>query len=81
MIVVCLGISEEATRQEKNLEYIREFDRGLEGLRNGAQACFFLYPVSVEQMREISFAGGVMPQKSTDFYPKMLSGLAMYEAV
>jgi uncharacterized protein (DUF1015 family) len=81
LLRICLGISEEATRQEKNLEYIREFDKGLEGLRNGAQACFFLHPVSVAQVREISFAGGVMPQKSTDFYPKMLSGLAMYEAV
>jgi uncharacterized protein (DUF1015 family) len=81
LLRICLGISEEATRQEKNLEYIREFDKALEGLRNGAQACFFLHPVSVEQVREISFAGGVMPQKSTDFYPKMLSGLAMYEAV
>ena len=81
LLRICLGISEEATRQEKNLEYIREFDKGLAGLRNGAQACFFLHPVSVEQVREISFAGGVMPQKSTDFYPKMLSGLAMYEAV
>jgi uncharacterized protein (DUF1015 family) len=28
---------------------------------------------------EISFAGGVMPQKSTDFYPKLLSGLTVYK--
>ncbi len=81
LLRICLGVSEEATRQEKNLEYIREFEKGLEGLRSGAQACFFLHPVSVEQVREISFAGGVMPQKSTDFYPKMLSGLAMCEAL
>ena len=27
---------------------------------------------------KISFGGGVMPQKSTDFYPKLLSGLVMY---
>ena len=25
------------------------------------------------------FAGGVMPQKSTDFYPKLLSGMVMYK--
>jgi len=47
---------------------------------HGAQACFFLHPVSVSEVRDISYQGGVMPQKSTDFYPKMLSGLAMYEA-
>jgi uncharacterized protein (DUF1015 family) len=37
-----------------------------------------LEPVSVEQVAEVSFGGGVMPQKSTDFYPKLLSGLTMY---
>jgi uncharacterized protein (DUF1015 family) len=64
-------------RHEKCLEYVREFDKGLEGVRQGAPACFFLHPVSVRQVREIAFAGGVMPQKSTDFYPKMLSGLVI----
>jgi uncharacterized protein (DUF1015 family) len=33
----------------------------------------------VEQVAQISFAGGVMPQKSTDFYPKLLSGLTIYK--
>jgi uncharacterized protein (DUF1015 family) len=35
-------------------------------------------PVTMEQLREVAFAGEVMPQKSTDFYPKLLSGLAIY---
>jgi uncharacterized protein (DUF1015 family) len=29
-------------------------------------------------MKEVSLGGEVMPQKSTDFYPKLLSGLAFY---
>jgi uncharacterized protein (DUF1015 family) len=32
----------------------------------------------IEQVRDIAFAGEVLPQKSTDFYPKLLSGLAIY---
>jgi uncharacterized protein (DUF1015 family) len=28
---------------------------------------------------EVSFGGGVMPQKSTDFYPKLLSGVTIYK--
>jgi len=44
-----------------------------------AQACFFLNPVRIEQVREIAFQGQVLPQKSTDFYPKLLSGLAIYK--
>jgi uncharacterized protein (DUF1015 family) len=35
--------------------------------------------VQVEQVRDVAFAGEVMPQKSTDFYPKLLSGLTIYE--
>ena len=35
-------------------------------------------PVRIEQMREVAFANEVMPQKSTDFYPKLLSGLTIY---
>jgi uncharacterized protein (DUF1015 family) len=32
----------------------------------------------MREVRDIAFAGGVLPQKSTDFYPKLLSGLAIY---
>jgi uncharacterized protein (DUF1015 family) len=32
----------------------------------------------VQQVRDIAFAGEVLPQKSTDFYPKLLSGLTVY---
>jgi uncharacterized protein (DUF1015 family) len=39
---------------------------------------FLMNPVRIEQMRDIAFAGEVMPQKSTDFYPKLLSGLTTY---
>jgi uncharacterized protein (DUF1015 family) len=75
-----LGIGEEAVRNEKHLRYIRGMDAAIEEVRAGrAQAAFLLKPVSVGQVAEISFGGGVMPQKSTDFYPKLLSGLAIYK--
>jgi uncharacterized protein (DUF1015 family) len=38
---------------------------------------FLMNPASIEQVREIAFAGEVLPQKSTDFYPKLLSGLTI----
>ena len=37
-----------------------------------------LKPVRVEQVTEIALAGGVLPQKSTDFYPKLLSGETIF---
>jgi uncharacterized protein (DUF1015 family) len=75
-----LGIGEDAVRHEKNLRYIRGIDAAVEEARKGtAQIAFLLKPTSVEQVADTSFGGGVMPQKSTDFYPKLLSGLAIYK--
>ena len=75
-----LGIGEEAVRDEKNLRYVRGIDLALEEARKGtAQIAFLLKPTSIDQVAETSFAGGVMPQKSTDFYPKLLSGMVMYK--
>jgi uncharacterized protein (DUF1015 family) len=74
-----LGIGEDAVRDERNLRYSRGIDAAVEDARRGAaQIAFLLKPVSVQQVADISFAGGVMPQKSTDFYPKLLSGLTAY---
>jgi uncharacterized protein (DUF1015 family) len=75
-----LGINEEAVRDEKHLRYMRGLDAAVEEARQGkAQIAFLLKPTSVEQVAGTSFAGGVMPQKSTDFYPKVLTGLAIYK--
>src|SRR4051812_30162573 len=74
-----LGISEAAIREQRNLNYVRDAGEALERVRSGsAEVAFLMNPVTIEQMREVSFAGEVMPQKSTDFYPKMLSGLVNY---
>jgi uncharacterized protein (DUF1015 family) len=74
-----LGISEAAVRDEKHIRYIRGIDAAVDEARGcRAQIAFLLKPTSMEQVKKISFGGGVMPQKSTDFYPKLLSGLVMY---
>jgi uncharacterized protein (DUF1015 family) len=74
-----MDISEEDVRDEKNIQYVRGFQAAVEQVRGGAsQAAFLLRPVAAGKVAEIAFAGGVMPQKSTDFYPKLLSGIAMY---
>ena len=74
-----LGISEEDVRELKGISYVRGFQNAVDEVRNGGkQVAFLLRPVSVHEVAEISFSGGVMPQKSTDFYPKLLSGFATY---
>lgn len=73
-----LGISEEAIRNQTNLEYLRSADEAFDRVAQGANAAFLMNPVKVEQMRDVALAGQVMPQKSTDFYPKLMSGLTIY---
>src|ERR1700691_4759222 len=74
-----LKISEESIRNQENVSYCREAADALGQVRSGkAQAAFLMNPVSIDQLRQLAFAGDVLPQKSTDFYPKLLSGLAIY---
>jgi uncharacterized protein (DUF1015 family) len=75
-----LGVSEEAVREEKNIEYVRGLDAAYSKVReDGAQVAFLLEPTTIEQVADVAFSGGVMPQKSTDFYPKLLSGMTIYK--
>jgi len=74
-----LKISEEAIRDQKNVSYCREVADAVSQVHTGkAQAAFLMNPARMEQIRDIAFAGEVLPQKSTDFYPKLLSGLTIY---
>jgi uncharacterized protein (DUF1015 family) len=75
----CLGITEDAVNKESHITYMRERDASIKAVREGkAQIAFLLNPTRLDQLRDIAYEGNVMPQKSTDFYPKVLSGLTMY---
>jgi uncharacterized protein (DUF1015 family) len=74
-----LGLSEESIRNQQNLSYIRDAAEAIALVRSGsANLAFLMNPCSVHTVRDVAIAGEVMPQKSTDFYPKLLSGLAAY---
>jgi uncharacterized protein (DUF1015 family) len=74
-----LGLNEEKVRAGNNVRYLREATEALQQVGSGnADVAFLIKPVTLEQMKEVSLNLEVMPQKSTDFYPKLLSGLAMY---
>jgi uncharacterized protein (DUF1015 family) len=74
-----LGLSQERITQLGNVRFIREATEAVEQVRAGeADVAFLIKPVTLDQLRDVSLCGDVMPQKSTDFYPKLLSGLAIY---
>jgi len=79
LLEAVLGISEEAIRDQQNISYVRDTGEALGRVRSGeADVAFLMNPVRMRQVRDIAFAGEVLPQKSTDFYPKLLSGLTIY---
>jgi uncharacterized protein (DUF1015 family) len=77
-----LQLSEESIRNQENISYVRDAAEALSLVRGAggtrANIAFLMNPCRMAQVRDIAFAGEVMPQKSTDFYPKLLSGLTVY---
>ena len=74
-----LGITAHAVASEANLSYEREVQSALDAVEHGlAQIAFLLNAVNVDLVMTVATAGEVMPQKSTDFFPKLLSGITMY---
>jgi uncharacterized protein (DUF1015 family) len=84
-----LQLTEESIRNQQNISYLREASEALElvrgenarGQKSGKAAAnitFLMNPCPVAQVRDVALSGEVMPQKSTDFYPKLLSGLTAY---
>ena len=59
--------------------YTKEPDDALARVRSGeVQAAFLMRPTRLDQLAAVATAGDVMPQKSTYFYPKLLTGLAFH---
>ncbi len=73
-----MGISEEAVERKENIEYLRDPQMGYDAVDEGeAEFLFVLNPTRMEQVTACTAAGEKMPQKSTDFYPKVISGMVM----
>lgn len=73
-----LHISAEAQERQLNLQYIKKFDEPFTAVRSGdAQLAFLLNATRMSEVRDVANAGEKMPQKSTYFYPKLLTGLVL----
>jgi len=73
-----LGMTQEAQEKQENLIYVKSFDEAIAACSNdNNQLVFLLNSTKIEQVKAVALAGFVMPQKSTYFYPKLLSGLTI----
>lgn len=73
-----LGISQD--KIEDHVRYERGFESALRRVDNGEfQFVFFMNPTRPEQVKEVAQKKERMPQKSTDFFPKLISGLVFHD--
>jgi uncharacterized protein (DUF1015 family) len=73
-----LGIDRAAQEAKTNLHYMKKLDEALAAADSTAnQAVFLMNPTPVAQVDAVCRSGGKMPQKSTFFYPKILTGLVI----
>jgi uncharacterized protein (DUF1015 family) len=71
-----LEIGAKELSAQSHIGYFRDHNNMVDRVRSGEyQLAFILRPTRLEQVREISDAGEKMPQKSTDFFPKLLTGM------
>ncbi len=72
------GIDKENMANQINLTYTKYFEEAIGFVDEGKFQCsFILNPTRVTEIRDVAAAGEKMPQKSTYFYPKMITGLVM----
>jgi uncharacterized protein (DUF1015 family) len=71
-----MGLSKQSVQNRENIDYLRDALPGLTAVDEGkANFLFLLNPTRMGQVRDCTLAGERMPQKSTDFFPKVVSGL------
>lgn len=74
----CLGLSGED--QLGRIGYVKEADEALAAVRSGAvQAAALLAAPRIAQVREAAAAGERLPAKTTYFWPKVPTGLAIHD--
>lgn len=72
------GINADNMRNQTNLCYTRDAAEAETLVKNNEFQCaFFLNSTKIREIKEISLANEKMPQKSTYFYPKLITGLIM----
>ena len=73
-----LGIDKENMARQINLKYTRDKDEAIYAVKDGNANCsFIINATKVDEIKQVALANEKMPQKSTYFYPKLITGLVM----
>lgn len=72
------GLRADEIRKGGNIEYTIEIGGALGAVAQGhADGAFLMNPPTIQDVERVSDAGATMPEKSTYFHPKLLTGLVM----
>ncbi len=77
----CLNMTSDQISHLENLEYFKDIQQAMEKARGGGQVLIIMAPTGIADLMAVTKARERMPQKSTFFYPKLLSGLVFYPHV
>ena len=76
LIEQVMGLSKEQVEAKENIDYHRDLDMAIGTVDKGEALCVFIMnPTRMAEVKACSDQGAKMPQKSTDFYPKVITGL------
>jgi len=71
-----LGITPGGANEGASVRFVERTEKALSELETpGLDVAFFVNPTSMEEIKSVAEAGEKMPQKSTYFYPKPVTGL------
>lgn len=75
----CLGMTSQQISHQEHLEYFKDLGQAMDRARNGGQLLVVMPPTGMDDLVAVTSEKERMPQKSTFFYPKLLSGLVFYD--
>ena len=76
------GIDKENMANQTNLIYTRSYDEAMDRVKNGEFQCsFIINATKIREIKDVSLSKEKMPQKSTYFWPKLVTGIVMNELI
>jgi uncharacterized protein (DUF1015 family) len=75
----CLGMTSEQISHQEHLEYFKDLGQAMDRAKNGGQLLVVMPPTGLDDLVAVTGEKERMPQKSTFFYPKLLSGLVFFD--
>lgn len=74
------GIDEQSLANQEHIVYTKDAAEAVKRVDDGEFQCaFIINPTKVSEIKDISLANEKMPQKSTYFWPKLITGIVIYK--